>query len=341
MASTFNNILIIGHRNIGDVLHNMALLKPLKKQYPKTNISMLTSPAGVSLLKGNPYLLDAIPFQKKKGLKGLKARLMLIQKLQKKKYDLIINIKSGSFFPYFLGFQPKWHICKKDKSLKIKRTKHAIDIYLDTIRTHGIKATKEDLDMKVYVTPDEKKHMRKRLVEMGYRLENPIIVIAPFSNWHAKEWPLNHYLQLSEMLITKYRAQVIFIGGLGDIPKANNNLPLNVMNLVGKTSLRELAALYEFTTFAIGADSGPFHLAVNQGTPALAIFGPTSHYRARPYFTPENTVHCTKDLGCNPCIPGKNYMACKVFDTTTPCMAAIPYEIVSNETNLLLNSFLS
>jgi len=336
MTAHYQNILIVGHRNIGDVFHNMALLKPLKTKFPKAKLSILTSAAGASLLKYNPYLTESISFQKSKGLKGLTARLGLIRKLRQKKYDLIINIKSGSYFPYFLGFQKKWNVLREDTTLKNKRTKHAIDIYLDTIRSRGIKANKSDLDLKVHVTPDERKKIREKLSRIGCNVNDPIIVMAPFSNWHAKEWPIDRYLRLADALIKKYRAQIIFIGGPEDAEKTKGTLPLNVVNWVGKTSLRELAALYDMATLAIGADSGPFHLAVNQGTPALAIFAPTSHLRARPYFTPENVVYCTKDLGCNPCIPGKNYMACKVFDKTTPCMDAIAYENVFQKTIKIL-----
>ena len=315
----------------------MAVLKPLKTAHPQARLSFLTSPVGQELLKNNPYLSEIFAFQKKAGLSL--DRIAWIRKLRQKKFDLIINLKSGSFFPYFLGFQKKWNILPKDKKLRSKRTTHAIDIYLNVIRQQGVAALKKDLDMRVYPADQERQTLKDLLAREGHDFKKQILVFAPFSNWHAKEWGIERFLKLSDQLKRQFNTQNIFVGGREDCQKIGHTpFPSPFINFVGKLTLRQLAALYEQTRLAIGGDSGPFHLAVNQGTPALALFGATSHQRARPYFSPDHYMSCEKNLGCNPCIPGPHYMACRVYDRTTPCMEALSFESVYKKAQHLLSA---
>lgn len=45
------------------------------------------------------------------------------------------------------------------------------------------------------------------------------------------------------------------------------------MNLIGRLSLKELAACLRRTRVVITNDSGPMHLAAAVGTPVVALFG--------------------------------------------------------------------
>lgn len=168
----------------------------------------------------------------------------------------------------------------------------------------------------------------------------PIIIMAPFSAWHAKEWNLLNYAQLAKKLTLEHGKRVIFVGGPRDIEKmtAIKSYQPHFNDLVGKLSLKELAALYDKAELVIGADSGPFHLASNMRRKALGIFAPTTYFRGRPYFEPKNIVFCDTHLGCNPCIPGRKFMACKVWDRTTPCMEQITFDRVYRKTLDILRS---
>jgi ADP-heptose:LPS heptosyltransferase len=49
------------------------------------------------------------------------------------------------------------------------------------------------------------------------------------------------------------------------------------------TTLRQLAALTRRATIFVSADTGPLHLAVAVGTPAVGLFGPMPVERNGPY----------------------------------------------------------
>ncbi|MBI2646403.1 MAG: glycosyltransferase family 9 protein [Deltaproteobacteria bacterium] len=339
MSQAFQNILIVSHSNIGDILHNMAVLKPLKKMFPNASITILTSSIGKTILEGNSYITQTLTFGRFGQQKKLKERLKLIWQLRKKKFDLVINLKSGSYLPYFLAPTTIWGIQSQDLILESKRTIHAIDLYLNVLRSQGIPITPQDLDLKISYSLEDQQKINTLLKDEGYDFQKPIVVIAPFSAWHAKELSPSVLGELTKKLTTIHQMQVVVIGGKADQTKMETLKYYKdyFLDLVGKTTLKELAALYTQTRLAIGCDSGPFHLATNMGTPALGIFSATPHFRARPYFTPTQVVSCDVNLGCNPCIPGPNFMECKVWNRTTPCMEAIPFNQIYEKTKEILN----
>src|SRR3989304_6567858 len=73
-----------------------------------------------------------------------------------------------------------------------------------------------------------------------------------------------------------------------------------VINLAGKTTLRELASLMERCDLVVTNDSGPLHMAGALGKPVVALFGPTVEEFG---FTPLNnqSLVLSKDLPCRPC----------------------------------------
>jgi ADP-heptose:LPS heptosyltransferase len=105
----------------------------------------------------------------------------------------------------------------------------------------------------------------------------------------AKRWPLERYCELIHRLVNELNAKVLLIGGPEDIDLNQRLLkgldvpPGTVINLAGKTTIGQLAALLEQCSLFIGNDSSPMHLAAAVGIPVIAIFGPTSPQEYGPY----------------------------------------------------------
>jgi ADP-heptose:LPS heptosyltransferase len=72
-----------------------------------------------------------------------------------------------------------------------------------------------------------------------------------------------------------------------------------LIDMAGKTSLVELAAILKQAAAGVGPDSGPGHLAAAVGTPFVSIFGPTSPGRTAPFGCEDLVV--TSALDCAPC----------------------------------------
>ena len=105
------------------------------------------------------------------------------------------------------------------------------------------------------------------------------------------------------------------------------NLPEGVINLAGKTSLRELMALINSCSIFLTNDSGPMHIAAALHVPLLALFGSTSEIKTGPYGT-NSLIH--KHVECSPC-----------YKRTCPidfrCMKSIEVEEVYQELQKLIS----
>jgi len=76
--------------------------------------------------------------------------------------------------------------------------------------------------------------------------------------------------------VMSQRLPVVLIGGPEEQGLVPHVLPADhprVVNLVGRVSLRQLAAVLRRARCLVSNDSGPVHLAAAVGTPAVVLFG--------------------------------------------------------------------
>jgi heptosyltransferase I len=62
------------------------------------------------------------------------------------------------------------------------------------------------------------------------------------------------------------------------------------VNLIGKTTLKQLLALIARATAVVCPDSGPAHMATTVGTPVIGLYATTNRWRAGPYLSQEWVV---------------------------------------------------
>ncbi|MCK5597114.1 MAG: glycosyltransferase family 9 protein, partial [Candidatus Eisenbacteria sp.] len=87
-----------------------------------------------------------------------------------------------------------------------------------------------------------------------------------------------------------------------------------------KTSIRTLAGVASLASAFVGNDSGPLHIAASQGTPVVALFGPSTPER----YAPRGSV--LRVLWTHPpCSPCSQKKCVRPDD---PCMEAITMDEV-------------
>jgi lipopolysaccharide heptosyltransferase II len=136
--------------------------------------------------------------------------------------------------------------------------------------------------------------------------QRDIVALVPGAGWVTKEWPVEYFIDLANSLIAKDKV-IVLIGGPAEIDKGQEielALPKNkVLNLIGKTNLKELAALMDKVGLCIGGDTGPVHIAAAMGTRIIALFGASSGHRAGPYG--KNVTIISTSEKCAPCFKRK------------------------------------
>ncbi|MCK5914099.1 MAG: glycosyltransferase family 9 protein, partial [Desulfuromusa sp.] len=119
----------------------------------------------------------------------------------------------------------------------------------------------------------------------------------------AKRWFPERFAEVGDTLAKRYAAKILLTGGPGeieigrDIAAAMQSQPLN---MIGKTSVREMMSLLAHSRLLVTNDSGPMHVAAAFSTPIVAVFGPTDHTTTCP--ASENVRIVRKDVDCAPCL---------------------------------------
>lgn len=320
-------ILIVKLSAIGDVVQTLPMAEALREQFPTARIDWLVEEEASDLLLGHPALDRVLVSRRKYWLKQLRQKgqrrlviqeiLKFLRSLRSIEYDWVIDnqglFKSGlmvllSRGKRKIGFQPAAGIAdegnylftrERYKPLSIE--KHALERYLDLIRQLGVKINKPVL--KFPVADELRERVKAKFFQKGLSL-SPLVVIHPLAKWPTKQWPAKNFARLADNLLD-LGTTVVFTGSSedrGEIKKIcelmNHNL--QDLNLAGRTSLKELAALFSLANLVITTDTGPMHLAAAVQAYVIALFGPTAPWRTGPYGP--NHVIIRKNLPCSPCL---------------------------------------
>ena len=122
----------------------------------------------------------------------------------------------------------------------------------------------------------------------------------------AKRWPAESFAAVVREVSRKMpHCLWLAFGGEGDRVLCGEIDRLaggRVLNLAGKTSLRQLMALLKLCRVVLTNDSGPMHVAAALGTPVVVPFGSTSPELTGPGL-PGNTRNqlLRSDAPCSPC----------------------------------------
>jgi heptosyltransferase II len=119
----------------------------------------------------------------------------------------------------------------------------------------------------------------------------------------AKRWPPERFIEAAVALRMKTNCRWVIFGGAGDrqlAEKIAREAGEPILNLAGKTGLRELAAALKICEVVLTNDTGPMHLAAAVGARVVAIFGSTSPELTGPIFSPRAKI-VRQPVPCSPC----------------------------------------
>jgi ADP-heptose:LPS heptosyltransferase len=116
----------------------------------------------------------------------------------------------------------------------------------------------------------------------------------------SKSWPVKSFIELNQLLQKHYPGfKLILTGTEGEKKLAKPLIKSadNIIDLIGKTSILELAALLRYGDAMVTGDTGPMHIACAMNLPLVTLFGPTDPAISGPYPTNKiRTVIYKNDL---------------------------------------------
>ncbi len=307
-----NNIIIRMPNWLGDLVMATPVLEDLRRRFPNAKITAMCVEHLANLLEHNPHIDRIFSFSRPSGWLHHAHHIQVIEPLRCENYDLgILLTNSLSSAWWFwrghierrLGYVGHWRRGLLTKALAYPQniaTQHLVITYKQLLKPLGM--TISDTMPALYFSDEESSEVETLLRNHGVGEGDTIIGINPGAAFgSAKCWLPDRFKDLTQRLALDSTQKIVYFGDHAGTELVNDichNMPDNVINLAGKTSIRELCALIRRCNILITNDSGPMHVAAAVGTAPLALFGSTSDVKTGPYKL-GRVIH--KRVECSPC----------------------------------------
>ncbi|MFZ8918070.1 MAG: glycosyltransferase family 9 protein, partial [bacterium] len=291
------------------------IYRELRKVYPNSRLTLLTSEGFGRVLENNPHLDEIIYHHRKETRNDLEN---LIDQLRLQKFDLIYDIHN-SLRSRWIGWQLKRHAPKPEHWLIEKRTlarelqirfgwaqffngKSQREQWLEPLRRHhtGALSTKTEL----FPSVADKNYVKAWLNQNDLQ-DKPFVCIGASASFPLKCWPLQNFKKLIENIIQS-GISVVLVGTNGEIETEELaeyfRGSQNVFCAAGMFTILQSAALLEMANAVVANDTSIIHLAEAMRTPTIALFGPTvKEFGYAPMLAQSRLIETDLALRCRPC----------------------------------------
>ncbi len=267
-------ILVVRLGAMGDIIHALPAAASLKHSFPGCRLAWIVERKWSYLLAGNPFLDQVIPIER--SLRGL---LEARRALHEYRYDLAVD---------FQGLIKSAVVASLSRSDRIFGFHHsqlreplAALVYSNRILAASAHVVDRNLELAAAAGASNPVHAfpLPAGASEGELPGGPFVLACPLAGWTAKQWPLEFYSALAQLLPAECGLPLVVNGP----PPARKVLEQVEGALVHVSGVPGLLHATRRATAVIGVDSGPLHLAAALDKPGVAIFGPTDPARNGPY----------------------------------------------------------
>jgi heptosyltransferase I len=290
-------VLLIRLSAIGDIVFASPLIHACRRAYPDAHLAWLAQPACAPLLRRHPELDAVIEWPdallrarwRERRPAALWAELGRLRRaLRAQRFDLALDLQGlfKSALPAWLSGAPvRIGLGAREGSrlLLTRVVPRAGDArrigseYRHLAEVLGLPT--DDFAMAVPVGPEDAAAARDLLAAHG--LENGFIALCPFTTRPQKHWIAARWAALARRLAAQTGQPAVLLGGPGDRAAAAEiavAAGAAVVDLAGRTTLLQAAAVIDRCGALIGVDTGLSHMGIARERPTLLLFGSTLPY---------------------------------------------------------------
>ena len=282
---------------IGDVCHAVAMVNRIQRQAPDIQITWIIGKVEYQLLKGMPNIRFVV-FDKRE---GRLARQKLQQALAQDVFDALfvmqvafranwasrsVNAKLKVGFDWARSKELHWLFA--NKRIAPKPHAHVLEGFMGF--ADAIDIPQEDtINWHMPLAEEDENWAAKQCAELG-----DFVVISPAASKAERNWHALGYAQIADYLAAK-GYKIALCGGPAQLDKQlGEQISLHTqniaLNLIGKTSLKQMLAVLKRASLVIAPDTGPAHMATTVGTPVIGLYAHSNPRRTGPYCNQNNVV---------------------------------------------------
>lgn len=294
------DILIIRNNDIGDLILTTPLFQALKELYPHSRLHVGIGDWNKGLLDHNPYVDQVIPlnapWHNKFSCKHspnspigfLKSMFYIISSpevraIRSSKYGLGIDVLGSQESTVLMhwctiprrmgakGYAGGYSGCQSFREFKVDQSVPvSILDYAKMLGMHS-KALPSPKPQ-IYLTQQER---QQGLLHWAFQKKKKRIVVSTGAGFSEKCWPTGNLGEVLEVLSSDPAHQILFIGGQSDRENGNKMVSSNpgLVNLAGKTTLRETFAIISHADLVICNSTMFMHVAAAFDIPNVVVLG--------------------------------------------------------------------
>ena len=364
-------VLIIKLSEMGSSVLAYPALAELKKRCPEAELFFLVFKNNAAVLEVLDLLPAANIITVDYSSTGhlIKSGFEVLRRLRNEKFDTTIDMDFFSRLTAFISFwacrgnRVGFHRYNDEGLYRGDLLTHRV-LYSTQVHTSAAFLA---LTRSLFERPDDEPHYRRviepdllippKYVPRSFDIESVrqklttggvngqdkeiIILVNPNSSdiFPLRKWPIDNFALLCERLLAALPECRLVITGVASERKDAERILARVKNarcldFTGKTTFRELLALYSVAQLMVTNDSGPAHFASLLELPTIVLFGPETPRLYSPIGGKHKDLYA--ELPCSPCVSVHNGKKSPCTDNR--CLQTITVEAVLSEVFGLLQA---
>ncbi|HET6725486.1 MAG TPA: glycosyltransferase family 9 protein [Gammaproteobacteria bacterium] len=299
--TTPESVCVMRLSAVGDICHTLPVIRTLAAAWPDTRITWVIGRLEATLIGDIPGI-EFIIFDKSQ---GRKAHRQLRRQLAGRHFDLLLHMQVSLRASIAtlnirarrrLGFDHRrardfqWLFTNEKIAARVRE--HVMDGLFGFTDALGIRERVLRWDIPL---SDADRTFAAEQIPAG----TPTLIISPLANPRLRNWrnwSIERYAAVADYAEMKHGLRVILTGGPSaaerEVGRVIGDLcHTRPIDLIGKTTLKQLVALLQRATALVSPDSGPAHMGTAVGTPVIGLYATTNVERSGPYLHREWVVN--------------------------------------------------
>jgi heptosyltransferase I len=305
-------VLIILLGAIGDVVRALPLLGRIRGAWPDAHIAWAIEPLSAPVLGGHPWLDGTIIYDRSRAPWSF---LPFLKRIREGHFDLAIDLqrhlKSGIISMYSgahdrIGFAPANTKEGNHRfATRYIEPQPEMRLKLMQYQAFGDALGIPQAPIEFGLAPADRDEAR--VAELLKDAPRPLLGVIVGSSWPSRIYfPEMIAAAIRDLARANGHGKAMFpvlLGGPDETALGAQVVSaldgVSALNLVGKTSIRDLIGIFSQCDAAFGPDSGPMHIAAAVGCPIVSLWGATSSERSAPWGF--DAYALTGEIPCHPC----------------------------------------
>ena len=296
-TSAPDSLCILRLSAVGDICHALPVVRTLQAYWPHTQLCWIIGKTEATLVGDIPGI-EFIVFDKSRGLHAYND---IRQQLRARRFDALLHMQMSlrsSLInrlintPLRIGFDRarakdlQWLFT--NAQIPAHPQQHVLESLFGFTEALGIQERKLTWDIPIAA---EDRQQAETLLPG----DAATLIISPCSSMSYRNWHSAGYAAMCDYAAQTHGLRVALTGGPGRIEREMGEQIVQQcrtppLNLIGKTTLKQLLALLDKALLVISPDSGPAHMATAVNTPVIGLYACTNPDRARPYLSEELVI---------------------------------------------------